>query len=151
MSESVPVHCPACRREHRYAAPAYPCACGARADLPVATFRSNMILAHSRYRGQLNVPDMFSRLLFSVLATGIAPRSFYRTDGDGSAPRAHYDGLPVDFTAAAVAALGGAQPAAEYRTFSLVNPHDDGISLDTFVDWLADAGHRIERVDGYED
>ncbi|MEV5439999.1 hypothetical protein AB0K80_28940 [Streptomyces sp. NPDC052682] len=29
MSESVPVHCPSCGREHRYAAPAYPCACGA--------------------------------------------------------------------------------------------------------------------------
>ncbi|MFD8999833.1 hypothetical protein ACFV0T_02410 [Streptomyces sp. NPDC059582] len=29
MSESVPVRCPACRREHRYAAPSYPCACGA--------------------------------------------------------------------------------------------------------------------------
>ncbi|MFD8719970.1 hypothetical protein ACFV2H_18615 [Streptomyces sp. NPDC059629] len=29
MSESVPVHCPACRREHVYSAPSYPCACGA--------------------------------------------------------------------------------------------------------------------------
>lgn len=29
MSESVSVRCPACRREHLYAAPAYPCACGA--------------------------------------------------------------------------------------------------------------------------
>ncbi|MFD3315112.1 hypothetical protein [Streptomyces sp. NPDC058694] len=29
MSESVPVRCPACRREHVYAAPSYPCVCGA--------------------------------------------------------------------------------------------------------------------------
>ncbi|WP_030896804.1 hypothetical protein [Streptomyces sp. NRRL S-474] len=29
MAESVPVRCPACLREHRYAAPAYPCVCGA--------------------------------------------------------------------------------------------------------------------------
>ncbi|MGC9539834.1 hypothetical protein [Streptomyces sp. UG1] len=29
MSESVSVRCPACRREHGYTAPAYPCACGA--------------------------------------------------------------------------------------------------------------------------
>lgn len=28
MSESVPVRCPACRREHVYAAPSYPCVCG---------------------------------------------------------------------------------------------------------------------------
>ena len=29
MSESVSVRCPACRREHLYAAPSYPCVCGA--------------------------------------------------------------------------------------------------------------------------
>ncbi|MFI1504171.1 hypothetical protein [Streptomyces sp. NPDC020597] len=29
MSESVPVRCPACRRQHHYTAPSYPCACGA--------------------------------------------------------------------------------------------------------------------------
>ncbi|MET7479752.1 hypothetical protein ABZT17_36065 [Streptomyces sp. NPDC005648] len=29
MSESVRVRCPACRREHLYTAPSYPCACGA--------------------------------------------------------------------------------------------------------------------------
>ena len=45
--------------------------------LPVAVFRSDMILAHSRYAGQLNVPDAFTRLIFSLLATGIAPRTFY--------------------------------------------------------------------------
>ncbi|MFI2203054.1 hypothetical protein ACH47Z_20180 [Streptomyces sp. NPDC020192] len=31
MPESVPVRCPACRREHVYTAPVYPCACGALA------------------------------------------------------------------------------------------------------------------------
>ncbi|KUO15787.1 hypothetical protein AQJ91_39810 [Streptomyces dysideae] len=29
MTESVPVRCPACRRERLYAAPSYPCVCGA--------------------------------------------------------------------------------------------------------------------------
>ncbi|WP_328405466.1 hypothetical protein OHS70_06785 [Streptomyces sp. NBC_00390] len=29
MIESVPVRCPACRRDHLYAPPVYPCACGA--------------------------------------------------------------------------------------------------------------------------
>ncbi|MFH8337598.1 hypothetical protein [Streptomyces sp. AM6-12] len=33
MPESVPVRCPACRREHVYTAPVYPCACGAPATL----------------------------------------------------------------------------------------------------------------------
>lgn len=30
-----------------------------------------------------------------------------------------------------------------------MNPHDDGISLDVFVDWLIDAGHDIRRIDDY--
>lgn len=117
-------------------------------ELPVTVFRSNMILAHSRYAGQLNAHDMFSRLLFSLLATGVAPDSFYRTGG-GEGPRAHYDGLPVDFTAASVVTLG--RSTSGYRTFSLVNPHDDGISLDTFVEWLIEDGNRIERIAGYGD
>ncbi|MFJ4966520.1 carboxylic acid reductase [Streptomyces sp. NPDC088729] len=114
-----------------------------RYGLPVATFRSNIILAHSRYRGQINVPDLFTRLLISLVATGIAPGSFYR-----SGTRAHYDGLPVDFTAEAIASLG-ARAAADHRTFNVLNPHDDGISLDTFVDWLIEAGHPIQRIDDY--
>jgi hypothetical protein len=35
MSESVPVRCPACRRAHVYAAPSYPCACGAPVTPPL--------------------------------------------------------------------------------------------------------------------
>ncbi|CAG6396096.1 hypothetical protein NMG29_14175 [Streptomyces cocklensis] len=35
MAESVLVRCPACRRDHRYTAPTYPCACGAPLCLPV--------------------------------------------------------------------------------------------------------------------
>ena len=62
--------------------------------VPVAVFRSDMILAHTRYRGQLNVSDMFTRLIFSLLVTGIAPHSFYESDGVGCQARAHFDGLP---------------------------------------------------------
>lgn len=35
MSESVPVRCPACRREHVYTAPSYPCVCGAAVAPPL--------------------------------------------------------------------------------------------------------------------
>ena len=108
-------------------------------ELPVAVFRSGMILAHSRYTGQLNVPDVFTRLLFSLLATGTG----------GNRQPAHFDGLPAGFTAEAIATLG--EHATDgYRTFNVLNPHDDGISLDVFVDWLNDAGHAIRRIDDYE-
>ena len=118
--------------------------------LPVTVFRSDMILAHSRYTGQLNMPDRFTRLLLSVALTGIAPDSFYRKDTQGNAQRAHYDGLPVDFVAEAVNTLG-ARNTAEYLTYNVVNPHDDGVSLDTFVDWLIEAGQPIHRIDNYDD
>ncbi|MGV9676664.1 carboxylic acid reductase [Nocardia sp. NPDC003482] len=118
--------------------------------LPGAVFRSDMILAHTRYAGQLNVPDMFTRLLLSVLATGIAPRSFYRLDADGNRQRAHYDGLPADFTAESIVTLG-ARADSGYETYDVLNPHDDGLGLDEFVDWLIEAGHPIERLDDYAD
>ena len=89
--------------------------------LPVAVFRSDMILAHTRYVGQLNVPDAFTRLILSLLTTGIAPRSFYETDADGLPQRAHYDGLPVDFVAESIITLG-AKPTDGFRSFDVMNP-----------------------------
>ncbi|MEU7242072.1 hypothetical protein [Streptomyces sparsogenes] len=35
MTESVPVRCPACRREQSFTPPTYPCSCGAPLTLPV--------------------------------------------------------------------------------------------------------------------
>jgi fatty acid CoA ligase FadD9 len=121
-------------------------------QLPVAVFRSDMILAHSHYAGQLNMPDAFTRLIFSLLATGIAPQSFYQSDRMGSRARAHYDGLPVDFVAESITTIGeqcAATPSWGFRSFDVMNPHDDGISLDVFVDWIIDAGHDIQRIDEY--
>ncbi|OHU28231.1 oxidoreductase [Mycobacteroides chelonae] len=121
--------------------------------LPVAVFRSDMILAHSHYTGQLNVPDQFTRLILSLIATGIAPGSFYQAHATGERPRAHYDGLPGDFTAEAITTLGTQVPEGPeaYVTYDCVNPHSDGISLDNFVDWLIDAGYPIQRIDNYSD
>ncbi|HET9629435.1 MAG TPA: carboxylic acid reductase [Novosphingobium sp.] len=118
-----------------------------RFGLPVANFRCDMILAHRRYAGQLNLPDLFSRLILSIAVTGLAPASFYR----GGAERAHYDGLPVDFIAATLADLAGSEMAG-WETCHVVNPHDDGISLDSFVDWIvADGRFPVARIADYTD
>ncbi|MCT7659624.1 carboxylic acid reductase [Mycobacterium deserti] len=119
-------------------------------DLPVSVFRCDMILADTTYAGQLNVPDMFTRLMLSLLATGIAPGSFYELDGDGRRQEAHYDGLPVEFIAEAISTLG-AQVTDGFETYHVMNPYDDGIGLDVYVDWLIDAGYGIDRVGGYAD
>ena len=122
--------------------------------LPVAVFRCDMILADTTYAGQLNVPDMFTRMMLSLVASGIAPGSFYELDADGNRQRAHYDGLPVEFIAEAIATLG-AQSAGGFHTYHVMNPYDDGIGMDEFVDWLISptngAGSSIQRIADYGD
>ena len=117
--------------------------------LPVAVFRCDMILADTRYVGQLNVPAMFTRLMLSLVATGVAPGSFYELDANGNRARAHYDGLPVDFIAEAMATLGERVVDA-FETYHVMNPYDDGIGLDEYVDWLIDAGYSIQRIPDYD-
>jgi fatty acid CoA ligase FadD9 len=116
--------------------------------LPVTVFRCDMILADTKYVGQLNVPDMFTRLMLSLVATGIAPGSFYELDAEGNRQRAHYDGLPVDFIAEAIATLGE-RTVDGFETYHVMNPYDDGIGLDEYVDWLIDAGCSIHRIADY--
>lgn len=117
--------------------------------LPVAVFRCDMILADTTYAGQLNLPDMFSRLMLSVAATGIAPGSFYTLAPDGSRQRAHYDGLPVEFVAESISTVGILTEG--FETYHVMNPYDDGLGLDEFVDWIIDAGYPVRRVDDYAD
>jgi fatty acid CoA ligase FadD9 len=116
--------------------------------LPVAVFRCDMIMADTSYAGQLNVPDMFTRMMLSLAATGIAPYSFYELDADGKRQRAHFDGLPVEFIADAISTLG-VDVVAGFETYHVMNPHDDGISMNTYVDWLIEAGYQIALVPDY--
>jgi fatty acid CoA ligase FadD9 len=116
--------------------------------LPVAVFRCSWILADTTYAGQLNLPDTPTRLMLSLVATGIAPGSFYELDADGNRQRAHFDGLPVEFIAEAISTLG-AHVADGYRTYHVWNPYDDGIGMDEYVDWLIDAGYSIQRIEDY--
>ncbi|MDT5214297.1 MAG: fatty acid CoA ligase FadD9 [Mycobacterium sp.] len=118
------------------------------AGLPVSVFRCDMIMADTSYAGQLNVPDMFTRMMLSLVATGTAPSSFYELDAGGSRQRAHFDGLPVEFIADAISTLG-VNVTEGFETYHVMNPYDDGISMDTFADWLIEAGYPIVRVPEY--
>ncbi|OBG89732.1 oxidoreductase [Mycobacterium sp. E802] len=120
------------------------------AGLPVTVFRCDMILADTTYAGQLNLPDMFTRMMFSLVATGVAPKSFNQLDAHGERQRSHYDGLPVEFIAEAISTLG-AHVQDGFETYHVMNPHDDGLGMDEFVDWLIEAGYPIQRVADYQD
>lgn len=118
--------------------------------LPVSVFRCDMILAGTSYAGQLNLPDMFTRMMLSLVTTGIAPGSFYELNADGSRQRAHYSGLPVEFIAEAITTLGAAAGGG-FATYHVMNPYDDGLGMDEFVDWLIEAGYKIQRIADYGD
>ena len=89
---------------------------------------------------------MFTRLLAGLVYTGIAPKSFY---GDPSCPNRHYDGTPVDVVAGAIAGIASAQRRG-IGLYHAVNPHwDDSVSLDSFLDWIQDAGYPLKRIPNY--
>ncbi|HEX7852287.1 MAG TPA: carboxylic acid reductase [Sphingobium sp.] len=120
------------------------------AGIPVGIFRPGMILAHSRYAGQLNVPDMFTRMLFSLAVTGVAPATFYAQDLSDGRPKARYEGFAVDFLADAITAISAALPEG-FRSYNLSSPHSDFVAFDEFVDWMTEAGCKIERIADYDD
>jgi fatty acid CoA ligase FadD9 len=92
---------------------------------------------------------MFTRLLLSLVHTGIAPTSFYKPLMGGRRP--HYNGLPVDFIARSMVAIGTRPDVQDFSTFHVENPHDDGVSLDRIVDWIIAEGYPIARIDGYDE
>ncbi len=118
--------------------------------LPVTVFRPTDIMAHGRYRGQVNVPDFFTRLLAGIVYTGVAPRSFYAPGAPSQAR--HFDGEPVDVVARSIAALSVHRSRGlGFETFHVCNPHrDDGITLDTIVSWIRSAGYRVARIADYD-
>ena len=119
-------------------------------ELPVNIFRGDMMLPHQTYQGQINTADMFTRLLYSLIHTGLAPHSFLPLKQDGTKNSGHYDGLPVDIVAAAVA--GADSTENEYRTYNLENYHrKDDCSLDRFVDWIEAAGYPMTRIEDYHE
>jgi fatty acid CoA ligase FadD9 len=118
-------------------------------ELPINIFRGDMMLAHQTYRGEINSSDMFTRILYSVIITGIAPYSFYKLGTDGSRQQAHYDGTPVNVVAEIVTAKS--QQFDGCHVYNITNFHStDNCSLDTFVDWIEQSGHSITRIDNHQ-
>ena len=54
----------------------------------------------------------------------------------------------MDFIAEAISTLGQ-QVVGGFETYHVMNPHDDGIGLDEYVDWLIEAGYSIQRIPDY--
>jgi fatty acid CoA ligase FadD9 len=117
----------------------------ARSGVPVSAFRGSMMMPPASFDGPLNADDLLTRILQSLVLTGVAPRSFYAQ----AAKRRHFDGLPVDVVARDIAAVALATREG-FATYHVVDGHvDDGVSLDTFVEWVRQAGYPIEHIADY--
>src|SRR4051794_39795400 len=70
--------------------------------------------------------------------------------------RNHFDGLPVDVASAGIVAAlfnppqvhssAGASNAFAFALYHCVNSLDDGVSLDSFVDWIGASGYPLHVV-----
>lgn len=115
--------------------------------LPVNVFRCGMLMAHRKFAGQINVPDLFIRLLGSLVLAGVRPPSFYRDAANPSG----FEGLPVDHVAHAMVdlALTGEQG---YRSFDVAPTVETGsASLDHIADWIESAGYALDRANSHSE
>ena len=120
--------------------------------LPVRIFRGDMMLAHGSMPGQINLDDAFTRILYSLIKTGVAPKSFYEPNPNGSRALVPYAGLPVDIVAASVVDAGQYFSEDTTTVFCIDNVYTDmKNSLDAFVDWIIEAGYDIQRLEAHGD
>ncbi len=117
---------------------------------PINIFRCDMILPDQQYKGQANTSDMLTRLLYSIVITGLAPQTFYGDRKSGRRKVPHYEGVPVDVLSKAIAGAH-TQPHQNCNTYHALNYLDDTVSLDRFVDWITSAGYPINRIPDHQD
>lgn len=113
--------------------------------LPVSVYRCSMILPHAKLLGVVNRDDVFTRLLSSVVITGLAPGSFFP---QGAKPVC-YDGNAVDIVSGVVVAMVEAGEGG-LQGYHVVNPHlESGASLDDIVKYVRSAGYAVASVEDY--
>lgn len=117
------------------------------AGIPVNIFRCDFIMPHRRHGTEFNPNDLLSRLIYSILATGLAPMSFYSTGAVGR-ERPHFGGVPIDILARAIVGSHHGK-TGEVVIHNATNATQD-ISLDTFVEWMAQSKYSVRRIN-YKD
>lgn len=120
-----------------------------RLGVPITVLRCPQILAHTSEIGQINVPDMFTRLLLSVIITGILPSSFAPPKASNAVREHPFNGLPADFIAHVVTSVAS-RYSAGHRVFNMVNDSPEQPSMDGIADLLCDTGEQYKRLDYHE-
>ncbi|MDB4955282.1 MAG: hypothetical protein JWO36_2851 [Myxococcales bacterium] len=113
-----------------------------RRGVPVNIFRCGVLLPHRHLPDQVNESDAFHRLLSAIIATRLAPISFY-AEGSGVAP--YFGGIPVDLAASAIAAIA-LRGSAGLARYHVDEPVRSTVSIDTFLGAIEAAGVALERL-----
>ena len=111
-----------------------------RHGVPVTIFRCGVLLPHREIANAVNARDAFHRLLDGIVTTRLAPRSFYAGTG---AP--YFGGVPVDLAASTIAAIA-TEPTTGIATYHVDEPDRSDVTMDTFLDAIAEAGVAVERL-----
>lgn len=112
-------------------------------------FRCDIIMPDQHYDRLINGNDMLTRLLYSMIATKLAPKSFYgpHAGKDTSLPR--FAGIPVNIVADAII-FARKTEKLDFCVYNACNYLQDAASLDDFVDWMEKAGYILERESDYK-
>jgi fatty acid CoA ligase FadD9 len=120
----------------------------ATTGLPIRIVRSGLVLPDRQLAGERNPDDILSRLIHSLLLTGLAPPGFSSTEAEGEPLGFRASGLPVDQLAQAIVALGDGDPEG-FHLRTLGGPADGWFPLEALVERIEAAGFPLERAASY--
>ncbi|MFF7307901.1 hypothetical protein [Streptomyces sp. NPDC008137] len=159
MAETVPVRCPACHREHRYTAPAYPCVCGAPVGPPLDRHRAAAPVSHRAWQddwvtvrcascgrsGEWPRPEL-GCACGTVLRVPVAEGRGPADPDDGTDRAARPRSAPDSRDAAAATAIAGAAAARPpFRSVTIRTARDAVTAAALYLRWL---GYRdVRRAD----
>lgn len=116
--------------------------------IPVNVIRPNLIMPDRHLAGEVNKDDILSRLIYSIVLTGLAPESF--DDPTRSEAGFQVDGLPVDLLADAIVRLSEL-PSTGFRVFNTAHTSTNAFSLDALLNCMESAGYPLRRIPNYGD
>lgn len=119
------------------------------AGIDTHVFRCDIIMPGQHDEGLINSNDMLTRLLYSMIATRMAPKSFYGPHAGKGTSRPRFAGIPVDIVADAII-FARKTDKRELSVYNACNYLQDAASLDDFADWMEKAGYILERVSDYK-
>lgn len=116
--------------------------------LPIRILRSGLVLPDRHLAGERNPDDILSRLIHSLLLTGLAPPGFSSNEAGGESVGFHASGLPVDQLAQAIVALGDVAPEG-FQLLTLGGPADGWFPLEALVERIEASGFPLQRTASY--